>query len=274
MNHRMASVLLALVIAMLACSNPIQDVQSTQVARLQTERAALWTQTPTIEKAFTATSMREPAVKPTLKATVAEPSFLFKADFNDSAFDGKFDSSQWKPYPSVLYTKIGQKDGVMVFAKTSPSGGENGKLTTVQTWKAAEFRHLEARLKMDSRHTGSNGNMAIIFAPADLLGWWEGCGISLDNPAPFVWCGQGFNNGVDFITQNYPVSYDQWYTVAIDIDPATAMATFFLDGQRLDQWQPGNVSRLINAQYNFSIGPVMQDGTTITGYADDVKLSD
>jgi hypothetical protein len=162
----------------------------------------------------------------------------------------------------------------MVFSKTSTSGGENGKLTSVQTWNAAEFRHLEAKLKLDSRHTGSDGNMAIIFAPTDWWGWWEGCGITLDNQAPYAWCGQGFNDRVDFMNQNYPVSYDQWYTFAIDIDPATAIATFFLDGRKLNQWQPGNVSRLIKGQYNFSFGPVMTNGTTITGYGDNVRLSE
>jgi hypothetical protein len=227
--------------------------------RFATLAPTLTTMTPVLTPTFS------PSSTPT-----ASRDTLFSTDFNDSSFNGAFDSNGWFLRPGITLTSIKQTNGAMVFSKLSTSGSENGNLGTNQYWSLGEFSYIEARLKLDQEHTGENGNVAITLS--DSGAWWAGCGIQAGNPTPFFWCGQGSQSGFDYMSDSYYLAYDKWYVARFEFNSQTNEFKGYIDGKLFYSWQPANASDLLKKKLLVSIGTWADNGTIITGYLDDVRV--
>ena len=207
--------------------------------------------------------------------TPTSTAIAFGDDFSDTRFDGTFNSGQWSTYGGTpyVYTTIQQENGVMLFTKSSTSGSESGNLITVQSWSPQEFSYVEASVKVDRQHLGANGNLGISLATAN--GWSVGCAFTVGASQPTFFCNQiepPYNSSDYYHQSSYYSEYDRWYTVRIKIDPKTFNLTFYLDGQYFDNWRPPNAGQLIGEKFNIHIGLWTDNGTSMSGSVDDVRM--
>ena len=76
----------------------------------------------------------------------------------------------------------------------------------------------------------------------------------------------------DYDSPQVVLEYGQWYTIRIDFNANTGVITYYLDGNEIDQWQPDYIDKILTNQFYLNIGTWEQNGTSITGYIDNVKL--
>jgi len=197
---------------------------------------------------------------------------IFSADFNDASFDGSFDSSQWTYQSDFSDISIKQTNGAMVLSKPSTSGMEDGTLKTNQTWLLGELSYIEARLKLDQEHTGEMGNVG--FSLGDV-----GCAVQIqgNNTTPFIWCAQSHIDSdqqwiADYMSGSYFIDYGKWYTTRIEFNSQTNEFKCYIDGKLFYSWQPTNIDDLLGNKISVSLGVWADNGTTITGYVDDVRI--
>jgi len=207
--------------------------------------------------------------------TPTSTAIAFGDDFSDTRFDGTFNSGQWSTYGggAYTYTTIQQENGVMLFTKSSTNGSEPGNLITVQSWLPDEFSYVEARIKVNRQHTGESGNIGLSLAAAN--SWTVGCAFSVGNTLPTFFCNQIEQpyTSSDYYQQSSIYSeYDRWYTVRIKIDPKTFELTFYLDGKYFDNWRPPNAGELLREKFNINIGLWTENGTSMSGSMDDVRM--
>jgi hypothetical protein len=220
----------------------------------------------------------QPTTFPTSTSTPKQTSTLIPTptpmsyDFNDASFDGSFNSSQWIYQSDFSDISIKQANGAMVLSKPSPSGMENGSLKTNQTWLLGEFSYVEARLKLDQEHTGEMGNVG--FSLGDV-----GCAVQIQgkDTTPFIWCAQSHIDSdqqwiADYMSGSYFIEYGKWYTVRIEFDSQTNEFKCYIDGELFYSWQPTNIGDLLGNKSSVSLGIWADNGTTIIGYVDDVRI--
>lgn len=160
----------------------------------------------------------------------------------------------------------------MVLSKPSLSGSEWGSLNTIQTWLLGEYRYVEARLKLDQKHTGDMGN--IYFSHGNV-----GCAVQIqgNNTTPYIWCAQSHIDSNqqwidDYMSNSYFIDYDKWYTARIEFDSQTNEFKCYIDGNLFYSWQPTNIGDLLGNKSPVSLSIWAQNGTAISGYVDDVRI--
>ncbi|MBN1303169.1 MAG: toll/interleukin-1 receptor domain-containing protein [Anaerolineales bacterium] len=202
---------------------------------------------------------------------------VFSDSFEDLSYEGALDTTQWifPPYYRFL-TVIEQENGSLVFKRTTLTAEEDGQVQTKTSWSLEDFGYLEARLKIDSQHTGTDGNLniGIVAGPVGSDGWYSTCGIGLGNPRPFLWCIQVTNGQYPYEYDRafQALEYDRWYTVRIEINPRSGEIGYYLDGKLLDRWQPTDVKVMFDGQYFMVMGASALKNTAMTAYIDDVKI--
>ncbi len=219
-------------------------------------------------------TIQKPIAAPQTKlpATTTQPSSSVDIanGFNNQAFAGGFDPSLWRQALGGNPTTIEQENGAMKFSKLNATGMAYTNLGSVQTWSLENFGSMEADLEVDSLHAGSNANLALTLSSGSYYG---GCGLSIGDPQPFIWCGQGSTNGtIDFMSDSYYVDYGKWYTVRIEVDPRTAKFTGSIDGTPFYSWQPTNSNAMFAKKYVIAVGIWSDDGSSITGYVKNLRI--
>lgn len=218
------------------------------------------------------TSTSVPNSSPPIPTPGGSGESIFSADFNDSSFDGSFDSGQWIYQESFSDISIQQLNGAIVMSKPSISGMASGNLKTNRTWSFGDFSYIEARLKLDQKHRGEMGNAGFSFGNV-------GCSVQIQgiNTTPFIWCAQSHIDQsqqwvADYMSGSYYIDYDKWYLVRIEFDSNTHEFISYIDGKPFYSWQPVNIDELLQGENPISLGVWADNGTAITGYVDDVRL--
>ncbi len=80
------------------------------------------------------------------------------------------------------------------------------------------------------------------------------------------------HTGFQYFSKTSWVNYGQWYLVRIIFNAQTGNLRFYLDGLPYDSWQPANAEELLKSRFFATVGVWTEYGTTITGYADDVRV--
>lgn len=200
---------------------------------------------------------------------------IFSDDFSDASFDGSFNAGLWATIPVARFTTAEQSEGVLHLAKSSADVSEGGGLKSLKVWSIAEMSYLEARIKVDQQHEGDMGNLSIgIEALKPVVGnavWWANCGILVSTPQPYFTCAQESDGqgSFDYESESFYVEYDRWYAVRIEFNSETAELTFYFDGEQVGQWQPANVSQLLDNRFHVVISSWNDVGTTVEGDVDD-----
>jgi len=81
----------------------------------------------------------------------------------------------------------------------------------------------------------------------------------------------GYNT--DYSIQLTGISYDEWHTFRIEVEPETAELFFFLDDQLWGNYLPGDVWRTADAKFQLNIGAYWEQNTSATSYVDNVFIS-
>ena len=197
--------------------------------------------------------------------TKADPALY--DDFNDPAFDGKWNAELWTNSDD---TPVKQEGGVLVISRQSGRGGLD--VSRPRAWTIDQIGFIEAELKLDSDIEASEWGDVYVGTTGllDESQWWAVCYI-LGKQG-----GQGSAtagcNASNYEGNSISVPYDSWHTVRLEINPDTAVMSFFIDGQQIDSFVPAEPEVLGNAAFNVFVGVWSLGGGLVTGYVDDVRI--
>jgi len=213
--------------------------------------------------------------RPTASASPqVQVDYRFADNFQYVAFAGYYNTVLWSASQDTAHFSFKQGDGFMSIAKDANGGGESGTLTSNTTWSLDQVTPLEASLRLDSQHTGSNGNVALTIGTSD---WWAGCGIGLQAApsGPNIWCGQSaLTTGGNFayMKGDLQANYDTWYTVRLVYDPATNILHCSIDDQPYASWQLQSQQDLSTQPIRINIGIWVDPASMLTGDIGPVHL--
>ena len=188
-------------------------------------------------------------------------------NFNNSTFDGKWNTGLWLSYGTPS-TTVEQKDGIITFTRKNQ---DEGGLTANQTWRIDELRFIEAKVLLDSATEASVGSVGIQIT-TDINGttWWLGCSIFDNGNANITeaHCGSMDN----FNSQRVELPLNTWHTIRIETDSDMAKMTFFIDDSQIDTYVYADPEEFKKSFFHLYIGVWSQNGGLVTGSIDDIQI--
>ena len=201
-------------------------------------------------------------------------------DFNNSVFDGKYNSDLWT-YNGTKHVEMIQENDVLVLKTTSIREDGNNALTAdSKSWTFQELGSMEAKFKIDSSQRGQ-GSFVKIQASAreNEVVYWIEC--QLDNREfehTFYYCnyeaGEWPTDNLiyEYQTEVIEAEYDTWYVSRFEINPETLEIRFFFDGDLIGSYVPNDAELLRKVRFYPDIGSWTGADEDITAYIDDVRL--
>ena len=221
------------------------------------------------------------AYMPVALGSSTAPSMTLYDDFSDATYNAVLNPLKWSiAYGSPNFSAK-QVNGTLVLSNTANTPASTGvglHLTQPPQRSLRDLRRFQARLKMVNDHHGGWDalNMRITADGISGHGWWTEC--QMGGLGPQIECDvttySGGNYPWEYTTGSQYLSYDTWYTVTIDIDPNTALISFYLNGSLIGSHTPADASALMTASnfvplYQVWIGDANTYGTR---YVDDVQI--
>jgi outer membrane protein assembly factor BamD (BamD/ComL family) len=184
--------------------------------------------------------------------------------FNNTTYDGRFDTTNWIYEQQDTDGSAIQQDGSLIF--TQGGIGKGQTLGAKQYWpfKLQDSIAFEADLKVD---TTSDGHVVMTI---------EG------DVVTFVSC--GLHSGSDFATghcwtqsgdHTFSITHGTWHVVRIEIDLTTNMVTSYIDGKKLSEDRYTRSLRNSTLYLNINVwsGTNRLESTRpIIGYVDYVRV--
>jgi serine/threonine protein kinase len=202
---------------------------------------------------------------------ITEVSPILYDDFDDSTYDGSFNSMLWLPN-SDEGCEVKQEDGALVFTiPAQPQDTSCGLLVAVpETVSFAALGAIAANLQITHDLTGQAVNQGLILTAAEIPEWYTFCGLDVRPEgvqAYFEVAGQSVD-----ISQGVAAAYDQWHTFRLEADPATLTLTCYVDGTMIGSVIPTDAKALRQAQIQRGLDSYRQAESSATVYADEVIL--
>jgi hypothetical protein len=191
-------------------------------------------------------------------------------NFNNRAFDGKWDSKFWKLEDRVTLenTIVEQRNGTLSLSRQQSGAGI---LETKQPLTGEEIRFVEGTVFMDSRTDRSIGSVTIGIAGfVDDEWWWLSCGIQTysGQNSPQALCsaaGDDSETGDD-------VEYDTPHTIRIEVDSDSANMTLFVDGTKIDTYTHPNPEAFKKALLRIQLNAYSSYSDLVAGKFDDILI--
>ena len=105
--------------------------------------------------------------------------------------------------------------------------------------------------------------------------WWAQCNVySGDGKTAEINCDSyrwGANNILSIATSGFHAELGKFYTVAIEITPDASNVRYYLNGNKIGDYQPAEKSLLAKANFRWHIGLYVNSGGT-TGAVDNVMV--
>lgn len=234
-----------------------QDQRTATAAAIATKTAQAPTATPT--------NTRTPRPTPTPTATIdADPTVY--DNFNNPAFDGSFNKSQWRLWLDPP-NQIAQQDGILV---ASQSGKNLNTSLLARKYDFVSFDSpifFEAKLMLDPENH-SSGNVQLKLAADLFLGGdrWFFSECAIDSNA-WANCYDGLYN-----VGGKQVEYGTWHTFRIEFDPTTMTFTYYIDGELSGSHVSAYAEELKRAKFAPTVGIWNTGNDPLTGYIDDVRF--
>ncbi len=206
----------------------------------------------------------------------------FKDDFNNSAFDGRFNPALWS-LQGVESVQMRQEGGVMTLATLSQDGWGAKEMFPLDppSWTLEGFSRFQADLKLDGSRRGKGGliKLQVIIPQARGDDWWIECQLKNSEPehalyfcnyysgGPWVW-----PDGYEYYTEMVKVPYDTWVTAWIEIEPQTARLSFYLDESLLGSHQVRDVDVFRTTDFYPLMGSWVEVGEDIAAAFDNVSI--
>jgi hypothetical protein len=192
-------------------------------------------------------------------------------DFDDSAFEGAWNSELWQAWDNISACNVEQEEGVLRFNCSKPDGSGLNALDYTDV-PLGEFSFIEAGLRLDDKMQTNNGAVAIKFYTS--LDSWAECGLvgGADSEVADSYCGVYSEKGPAYEVNGPAANYDTWRTVRLELNPETAAITFFVDGQQVGAYTAPEAEALKQAEFTVELQIYFEEGSLITGYFDDVRI--
>jgi predicted Ser/Thr protein kinase len=200
-------------------------------------------------------------------------------DFNDPAYGGSFNQDQWI-YWSDPPNQIVQQDGILVVTQEGKKPGDSTglaahKYDNVQLNVPTFF---EAKLMLGPvQHAGNVQLQLYADWPRDEEDWFSECSISFsgDQELPWASCYDSpglAQDGHEYSASMKIVDYGTWHRVRIEVDPATMMFTYYIDGEMVGSHVAVDAEELKGARFTLGVGVWSSSSEVLTGYIDDVRI--
>lgn len=192
-------------------------------------------------------------------------------DFNDPAFDGKLDTSLWRPSVTPP-SYIEQREGILLLS-LEPKAGKIASLFPSENLKSNQFNFAEAKMLLSSGKTGQDGDTGLALMTTDKKGQnlIFLCVISRSSPIQ-TWCEvYGRGSGAEYVTEKITTNYDVWHTARIEMD-TEINATFYIDGEQVGSYRPNDAEEIKGRSFTprLEVWSPKQDG--IEAHFDDVRI--
>lgn len=183
---------------------------------------------------------------------------LLSDNFDDSAYDGSYNTSVWNCSGCQLGIGIIKQEKGSVHVESSKVGQS---LVAQSSWTLEQINYLQADMKLESTDA-LGGFINLNFGTSSTLGPWQTmCSImGSQNPTGKTIFGCEVCTTIngqykcDYNTEAYPVNYGDWYTTKIEIMPKTLELRFYLDNKLIGQYTPANANELKNNFCRVSFG--------------------
>lgn len=201
-------------------------------------------------------------------ATSRPSTFSLYDDFSTGSASKKFNTALWN---DLHYGgNVDWQNGYLVF---SGVGDELASRNPAQ-WSISQIGKLQADLRIDKVNGGYGiSKIQILGNLSDGKVWWAQCQAgAYPESTPQIYCMSVMNDTREYLTTAYSIDFGKFYTVAIEIAPDGSYARYYMDGEKIGEYQFNEKALLVNATYEWHIGLWVDSGVTATGAVDNVMI--
>jgi len=185
-------------------------------------------------------------------------------NFNDTSYDGKFDTTKWAYEQRDANGSIIQQDGYLVLTQSGIEKGQTLRANQYWPHKLQESIVFEAILKSDMTSDG----FVVMNLDGDVIDH-VACGLHSmsDAVAAHCWTPSGDPHII--------VTHGTWHVVRVEINLTANMVASYIDGKKLSEDRYTKSLKNSNLYLNVSVwaGPGRADNTRpMIGYVDNVRV--
>jgi hypothetical protein len=184
-------------------------------------------------------------------------------DFNDPAFDGRYNQTQWRrDDPEVGH--FVQEDGRLIIAQDGAP--DQVALLASRAYDRVPLSAptaFEAKMQLEPERPFGNTLLALAIETTAGEGLWTECAIHPD----WIAC-----HGDGFESDGLVPDRDLMHTLRIDVDPATMEFIYYIDGRPVGATVPPNADELKGAMVTLFLGTRAHSDEPFAGYFDDVRV--
>lgn len=202
-------------------------------------------------------------------------------DFDNLAFNGSFDSNLWR-CRNCGPNAVTQNDGVLMATRDRQPDQTVGLFAkrfdsvTVQTLTSDAPTFFETKLKLDpGKHTGNvQLQLYVVGIPGDDRSWFSQCTLGAVATEERAWsgCTDTYESGPErhnYTVEASRVDFGTWHTVRIELDPASMIFSYFVDGEKIGSHIPIDAELIREARFFVSVSV---HGSEVVGYFDYVRV--
>jgi GH35 family endo-1,4-beta-xylanase len=201
-------------------------------------------------------------------------------DFGNNAYDGSFDPSKWNlsSFPDTLIEPVAfQQAGRLGIALggTSTYGSVNLNANNFGNFTLNAANAFEAQLAICP--ASSTGQISIaVQSNLQAGGWTAGCTVNRYSSRYRELCSDSIwplQDGHSFSTPWQTIDAGTWHALRIEIDPATMIITYFIDGTVVGRHKPSDADELQAKPFHFNIN-IWKSGvdSPVVGLVDNVRI--
>ncbi len=241
-----------------------------------TPTAQKMTDTPTPTSTSTTTPTKNPTPAPDPTATIdADPTVY--DNFNNPAFDGSFNQSQWQ-YQHERQRQVAQQDGILVVTHDPKNDATVG--LTAQKYNSVTLDTLtnmtptfwETKIMLDTNKHEGNVHLNLSAKLPDGSDWFSSCLIDVNEGGANCWdTVWPWEEEHFYSTEWKSVAPGTWHTVRIELDPNTMTLTYYIDGELFGSHVPAKAEELKNARFSIEIGSWGEIDEEAIGHFDYVR---
>lgn len=211
----------------------------------------------------------EATLAPIISVNEAELSNVIYDDFNDTAYDGKYNLEKW--IIDRGNGKIFQQDGSLVAQVNSGEDGVSLTAIKYQNFKIETPMFFEAKLMLKEPITG---HVFMYLGLNSSPGIFSDCTLGYGDVIALLDCGYVVNQVTEYRQDDKLVNFTTWHTVRIEVEPSTMTLTYYIDGQEIHSFIPKNSGQLKSERFNLQLGIVSNERNSLTGYIDDISIGE
>jgi len=229
------------------------------------------TTSPTITPVPPTKTLVPTATKTKIPTATSRPStFSLYDDFSTGSASKKFNTALWND-PHYGGT-VNWQSGYLVFSGVSV--GDELESRNPAQWRISQIGKLQADLRIDEVSGGyAFSKIQILTTLSDGKGWWSQCRAgSFDGKNAQIICDSHLGDAFEYQTVAHSIDFGKFYTVAIELASDGSYARYYVNGEKIGEYQFNEKALLVNATYEWRVGLWIDSDVTATGAVDNVMV--